>query len=99
MGTRLQLQTMLETLIGNVYYQPPETVKISYPCIIYTWDKVKTRFASDTPYSWHLGYKVTIIDKNPDSDIPEKVAMLSKCIFDRHYTADNLHHFVFNIYY
>jgi hypothetical protein len=99
MGTRVQLQTLLETITSSVYYQPPETVKISYPCIIYTLDKSNTRFASDKPYNIHLGYTVTVIDKNPDSNIPEEVAMLSKCIFNRHYTADNLHHFVFTIYY
>lgn len=101
MGNRVQLQALLEELIGsrNVYFQPPESFKLSYPCIIYSRNAGKTKFANDNPYSYQRGYKVTVIDKNPDSEIPVKVATLPMCIFDRHYTADNLNHDVYNLYY
>ena len=33
--TRLDLQSYLKTLTANVYFQPPENVKLNYPCIIY----------------------------------------------------------------
>jgi hypothetical protein len=42
---------------------------------------------------------ITIIDANPDSDIPAKVGNLPLCKFNRHYTADNLNHDVYNVYY
>ena len=38
---RLKLQKLLEDILEangkakNVYYQPPEGIKISYPCIVY----------------------------------------------------------------
>ena len=37
MANRLDLQALLEDLLGsrNVYYQPPESVKMNYPAIVY----------------------------------------------------------------
>lgn len=101
MGKRVQLQELLEDLIGseNVYFQPPESKKLCYPCIIYTRSLGETQFANDKPYSHQIGYSVIIIDQNPDSDIPGKVAALPMCIFDRHYTANNLNHDVYKLYY
>jgi hypothetical protein len=98
---RLQLQTMLENLLGSrhVYFQPPENVKMAYPCIKYAKGFCDTRFANDNPYSHLQHYELTVIDKNPDSLIPGKVAALPTCKFDRRFTADNLNHVVYNIYY
>ena len=101
MAPRLQLQSLLEGLLGSdaVYFQPPATVGLIYPCIIYKRDFAQTDFADNKPYSRKLRYQVTVIDKNPDSDLPEKVAALPMCIFDRFYTADNLNHDVFNLFF
>ena len=101
MGTRLQLQTLLEALLGsrNVYFQPPSTVKMKYPCIVYSLSDIDTKFADNIPYSNKRRYQLTAIDPNPDSVIPDKLALLPMCIFDRSYTSDNLNHYVFNIYF
>ena len=101
MGDRLDLQTDLETLLGtrNVYFQPPETVKLSYPCIIYSRDLIETTFADNIPYNHAIRYQLIVIDKNPDSIIHGKVIKLPMCKFERGYTADNLNHTVYNIYY
>jgi hypothetical protein len=106
MGQRLQLHSLLETLIGprsdgkdNVYFQPPETVKLSYPCIIYRRNDIDTNFADDTPYTINKEYQLVVIDADPDSLIPDKVGSLSKCSFDRHYTVNNLNHDSYNLYY
>lgn len=101
MGTRLQLQTLLEGILTtrNVYFQPPETLKMSYPCIVYELANVNTIFANDRPYKHTRMYKITVIDHNPDSLIPDKISELSMCIFDRSYTSDNLNHTVYNIHY
>ena len=82
-----------------VYFQPPENVKIKHPCIIYTRDTGKTKFADDTPYSHHTQYLLTVIDKNPVSRILSKIAMLPMCVHVQHYTKDNFNHDVFNLYY
>ena len=101
MGTRIQLQSLLETLLGsrNVYFQPPPSVKMKYPCIVYSLSDIDTKFADNNPYSNSRRYQLTAIDPNPDSTIPDKLALLPMCIFDRSYTADNLNHYAFNIYY
>lgn len=82
-----------------VYFQPPENVKIKHPCIIYTRDTGKTKFADDKPYSHHTQYLLTVIDKNPVSRILSKIAMLPMCVHVQHYTKDNFNHDVFNLYY
>lgn len=101
MPSRLELQTLLETLIGsrNVYFQPPPTLTLNYPCIVYSLDKVKTGFGDNKPYIHDKRYRVISIDKNPDSTIPDKIAELPKCVFDRPYSADNLNHNAYILYY
>ena len=101
MGTRLELQTLLEETLGsrNVYFQPPETLKISYPCIIYTRDYAVTNFADNNPYTHTKRYSVTVIDKNPDSLIPEMIAAMPMSTFVRHFTANNLNHDIYNVYF
>ena len=97
---RLQLQAVLEALLGSdfVYFQPPANVQMQYPCIVYRRMSARTDFAGNNPYRYDKRYQVTVIDRNPDSDIPDKVAGLPKCVFDRHFVANNLNHDVFNLY-
>ena len=101
MERRLKLQTILEELLGsdNVYFQPPESLRIEYPCIIYRWDTGDTQFADDEPYIFMRRYQITVIDRNPDSAIPDKIKNLPRCIMDRTYVSDNLNHYIFNIYF
>jgi hypothetical protein len=101
MDQRLQLQTLLETILGSrhVYFQPPANVLMEYPCIVYKRDKARTRFAGNKPYRYVKGYQVTVIDQNPDSDIPDKVAALPMCRFDRHFAVKNLNHDVFSLFF
>lgn len=88
---------MLES--RNVYFQPPENVKLKYPCIMYSLSANDTNFADDSAYSFFRKYQVTLIDKNPDSIFIDKLASLAMCKFDRFYTADNLNHYVYTLYF
>lgn len=99
MGQRLQLHQLLETFTENVYFQPPNNAQIRYPCIIYKRDFAETKFADDVPYNHTKRYMVIIIDPNPDSEIPDKVAAMPMSLFNRFYTADNLNHDVYNVYF
>jgi hypothetical protein len=99
MARRLQLQQLLETFVPNVYFQPPTNIHLKYPCIIYKRDFAHTKFADDIPYDHMTRYAVTIIDQNPDSEIPSKVAALPMSIFNRFYTVDNLNHDVYVVYF
>lgn len=101
MSRRLELQALLESLLGsgNVYFQPPPSVSMKYPCIVFKLDGEHKIFANNKPYSRKARYSVTVIDKNPDSLIPAKIAELPMSDFNRFYSADNLNHTVYNLYY
>lgn len=101
MEKRLELQALLETILGsrNVYYQPPAQYKMSYPCIVYQRDNVKTDFADNKPYSLDNRYEITIIDRDPDSLIPGMIARLPSSSFSRRFTSDQLNHDVYNLYF
>jgi hypothetical protein len=98
---RLELHEILLGLLNSleVYFQPPATVSMKYPCIIYQRSGAETTHADDQPYNSRIAYQVMVVDPDPDSDIPGLVARLPLCRFDRHYTVDNLNHDVFTIYY
>lgn len=101
MARRLELHEVLCNVLGsrNVYYQPPASVKMQYPAIVYSRKDIYNRHADDDVYKQDHAYDITVIDQNPDSSIVEEMSRLPKCRFDRHYTADNLNHDVFTIYY
>lgn len=101
MAPRLELQTLLIEILGSdqVYFQPPPTIDMVYPCIVYRRDFQQTRFSDNKPYSLTKRYQVTVIDRNPDSDIPDKIAELPLCTFDRFFVSDNLNHDVFNLFF
>lgn len=100
-NSRLELDDILREIVGSgkVYFDPPESVKMSYPCIVYERTDADTKYADNCPYHYTKAYQVTVIDRNPDSNLPDKVAQLPMCRFARHFTADNLNHDVFIIYY
>lgn len=101
MGSRLELKDLLETLLGstNVYYQPPSGFQMTYPCITYQRSNADTRFADNITYRHLKRYEITVIDGDPDSLTPDKVANLPQCIFDRHFETSGLNHDVYLIWF
>lgn len=83
----------------HVYFQPPPTVKMVYPCIVYRRDSEHTKRADNILYGRRKRYSVTVIDRNPDSQIPDKVGDLPLCRFDRHFTANGLNHDVYQLFF
>lgn len=102
MARRLKLHEELCTLLGsrNVYFQPPESLKMQYPCIKYSVSGADQRHANDHSYRFTKRYEVIVLDHSPVSDIPGKIIEhFQMCSFDRAYAADNLNHYVYTIYY
>ena len=101
MASRLDLHEILCGILGsrNVYFQPPESIKLEYDCIIYSRKNIDNVFADNSVYRQHDSYEVIIIYEDPDSEIPRKLSLLPMCSFDRHYISDNLNHDVFTLYY
>ena len=101
MADRSELNAKFVSILGsgNVYFQPPETIKMRYPCIVYDISGIPEKFANNGPYKVDRRYSVTVIDRDPDSKIPDDILKLRYCTFDRHFVSDNLHHFTFTLYY
>ena len=101
MSKRVELGKLLKEILGsdNVYFQPPENLKMSYPCIRYRVERGDTLYDDNVPYRFVRQYELVFIGKDPDSEIIDKLATLPKCRFDRHYTADTLNHYIYHIYY
>ncbi len=99
---RAELGDMLKEILGssNVYFEPPESVKLDYPCIVYERSAGDTIFANNKPYRFKVRYTVTAISRKADNPVIGKLAMsLPSIQYDRHFVSDNLHHDVFEVYY
>ena len=101
MHNRLDLHELLCEVLGsrNVYYSPPATIRIKYPAIVYSRSDIDNKFANDSVYNQSHVYSITVIDDDPDSEIVERMSLIPRCKFDRHFVSDNLNHDTFTIYY
>lgn len=101
MADRIDLQTILEELLDstNVYYQPPESKKMSYPAIRYSKKDIISTYANNAKYSMRDCYEIIVISKLPDEPVIKSILELPYCSYDRHYVAENLNHDVLTIYY
>lgn len=100
MANRLKLDDIFREILGNgnVYFQPPENVRMKYPAIVYDKKKINNTFADNKPYMQSQAYEVTVIDKDPESKYVVMVSQLPMCSHDRHFQSDNLNHDVFTIF-
>jgi len=99
MGLRSDLQELLQTIAPNVYFQPPPTMVMSYPCIVYQRDDILDQHADDQPYHSRKRYQVTVIAQDPDSAIVDAVKRLPLSTYNRFFTAHNLNHDVFQLFF
>lgn len=95
------LQTKLEEILGseNVYFQPPESIKMKYPCIIYQLQSYDLRYADNIVYKKKRRWRLTVVDKDPQSEIVDKIVDLPYCYFDRFFTKDGLNHWSLSLYF
>lgn len=96
---RLELHELLTEILGTrkVYFQPTTNVHLEYPCIVYSWDGRRQQHANNIGYHDRKVYQVTVIDRDPDSKIPDLVEALPYCSMSTTMVVENLHHFVFNL--
>lgn len=101
MDRRLLLSDILRDILGSteVYYQPKRNIEMAYPAITYEQSAADTKFANNKPYTHMRRYTVTLISRDPEHPAYPKLAALPRCLFDRHFVADDLNHDVFNIYF
>lgn len=109
MKTRLSLDNELREFLGfdNVYFSPPESLKLRYPCIVYHRTGGSSMRANNGLYAFTFEYMVTIIDKDPDSGgtansetrIEQMLAHFPMCRYSNHRVVNNLNHDTFMLYY
>lgn len=102
MNNRLELHEKLCDILGsrNVYYQPPESLKINYPCIVYEKDDIRFSHADNKIYLKTNRYSITLIGKQVDNPVADKILEnFEYCSFNRSFKNDNLYHDVFVLYY
>lgn len=102
MSRRDEFDIELREVLGsnNTYFQPPESVKLKYPCFVYSLSSDYDRFADDRSYMFYEGYDVTAISKDPDQTFKEELKeKFRHCTWNRSFISDNLNHNVYKIYY
>ncbi len=102
MDKRLTLHDELISVLGNnnVYFQPPESLKMKYPCIRYKKARPRVEHADDMKYFKKDHYELTVICTDPDIDIGERLTdHFEYCSIDRQYSSNNLTHIALDLYY
>lgn len=102
MDDRLKLQLILESIDpkAKVYYQPPSSLSIVYPCMIYKDAPSHINRASDGLYRYVRCYELSYISKSPNMEISKEI--LSRFNYSKmnsSYVSDGLIHSIFTIYY
>ncbi len=105
MATRLDLHSRLCKMLNcpemgtecRAYFQPPESIRMRYPAIVYNLADPRSVHANDGVYLSQKSYTVTVIDEDPDSQIVEALLKVPTARFLRTYARDNLNHTVFTL--
>lgn len=103
MDKRLTLHAELIRILGNnnVYFQPPESLKMKYPCIRYKKARPRVEHADDMRYFKKDHYELTVIATDPDEALAigdRLTESLRYCEFDRPYNSNNLSHVALDLY-
>lgn len=101
MENRIKLQSILENVLKsrNVYFQPPPSIKMSYPAIVYSLSNIDLDRANDISYHKKNRYQIIFITKNPEDPVIEKILDLPFTSFNSSYVSDNLYHYSYTIFY
>lgn len=103
MRTWSELNEILQNILGEdgkAYFQPPENLKLKYPCIVFNRSRARILNADNLNYQITKNYTITLITKTADNDkYLDKLLELPMCTFDREFITDGLVHEVFSIYF
>lgn len=99
-----ELQNILETYgDGNrkdVYFQPPESIRMSYPAIVYELSGLSDNKANNSAYFLGREYSVTYMTNDPDNELVDVFETFFKfCKFSRSFISNGLNHYIFTLYY
>lgn len=98
---RLELQAKLEDILGHrrVYHNPPENLRMEYPCLRYKLSKINNTPADNIHYFTNARYELTYITQDPDDPMVDKLLdNLPFCRYDRLNVYQGLYHHVYTAY-
>lgn len=99
MTNRLTLHEQLVEILGsnNVYYNPPETLKMNFPCIVYNLDFIEPTHADNIKYMDYTTYKITVVSKSVDHPAIRAILKLPMTRFSTRYTTNGFYHDVIKL--
>lgn len=94
--TREKLYYMLQEISGyenRVYFNPPESVKVTYPCIVYSLLDITQFHADNRPYFGYDSYQVTHIYASiGQHELTRRLLEQEGFSFSRSFRSDGLYH-------
>lgn len=106
MDRRLKLDEELRLLqievLGyqHTYFEPPESVRLSYDAVVYNRTGFNVKRADDRGYIMYDEYQVMVISKDAETQLPRAIMEhFAYCSPGRSSVTDNLYHFPFTIYF
>lgn len=98
---RHKLQSILEDILGtkNVYFQPPPSFIMKYPCIRYSMSGQVNEQANDMNYIRTREYTLIYINRKPDTEVVDKLLDLPMSAVGRSWVQNGLHHTTIILYF
>ena len=97
---RVELNSLFKKIVPNVYFQPPENIKMKYPCIRYEFSNLDILHADNEKWlSTGVKYKVILITASPNPKAFNDIMSFKYCSFDRAIFSNGLYNYHFNLYY
>lgn len=101
---RLLHQKILDFTGRPAYFvapsSPTASFKMEYPCTVYTLSDIQSDHADDRNYKSTRRYQLTYITKDAaDHLIDDWLEHFQMINFSRHFTSDNLNHYIYDLYF
>lgn len=99
---RLELHEKLCEILGsrNVYFMPPPSKKMTFPCFVYEKSPKVILHADNKPYYTNQPYQIIYIDNNPDTTVPdEMLEEFQYCMSERSYVNNGMYYYPHRVFF
>lgn len=98
---RIELHNKLKQITQNVYYEPADGKRLSYPCIVYTRQNIDNKRANNSNlYVGHVIYNVQYMTTDgANTKTKEMLRLLPTASLSNIMVNDGVYHENYNIYY
>lgn len=96
---RSELSAILHSICEHVYFQPPASKQLVFPCIIYSLENLDIDHADNEVYRLNDAYSITYATRDPNDENIHIIARLPLCSMTRVASVDNLHNYYYRLYF